>query len=523
MLNETSRSINASKSIAWGFVHKILAILLPFATRTVIIHYLGVEFAGLGSLFTSILSVLSLTELGVGSALVFSMYKPVSDNDVDKINAYLYFYRKCYLVIGAIILVLGLSALPFLQFLVSGDIPPSVNLYILYSIYLFNTSISYFLFSYKSSILIATQRNDVKSNIASVILISKEGVQILLLLLFKNYYFFAICIPAFTIMENIAVAIIVKKMYPDIKACGDLDKEDVVQIKEKVFGLVFQKIGTVVLTSVDAIVISAFLGLKVLGIYNNYYYIINALLGFFAIIQSSLVPSVGNSIVTSSKEKNYFDFRKFQFLYLGCAIFCASCLLSLYQPFMKIWVGEKNTLEEIGVAYVVYLLPAYFFFYKLNDICYIYREACGLWKEWKFVNLIAALSNLVINLVLVNIIGLYGIVISTIVCLVFIYTPFFTYPLFSKYFESKKYFWVYLRDCLIYVVAGAAISVFVYFASSFVSGDGVLFFALKLLVTIVSTSVLILLFAIISKTGRNSLLFLLAIFKRKRTKISLKK
>lgn len=513
-LNESTRSTSTKKSLKWGFVNKILAILLPFATRTVIIHYLGVEFAGLGSLFTAVISVLSLAELGVGSALVFAMYKPVSENNIEKINAFLNFYKKCYRIIGAIVLSIGLCLFPLLPFLVSGEIPASVNLYLLYAIYLANTSISYFLFAYKSSILVATRRNDARSIIASIVLIAKELAQILLLIAFKNYYFYCICIPIFTVLDNLLVAIIVKKLYPEIKASGKLSKEEVHDIRERIVGLLFQKIGTVVLSSVDSIVISAFLGLKILGIYNSYYYIINALFGFFTIIQTSLIPAVGNSIVTSSKEKNYSDFKKFHFLYVWCCIFCSACLLSLFQPFMTMWIKEKNLLEFGVVA----LLPAYFFLYKLNDICYIYREAAGLWKEWKYVNIIAALVNLAVNIVLVQFIGLYGIVISTIVSLLFVYTPFFTYPLFDKYFDNKRFFWIYLRDCLFYILAGASITVLTYLICDLIDVTSFWLFALRCAVAVFASNAMILVFALIFRNGRSALAFVRSIVRRKQTR-----
>ena len=511
-INSKSRTINTTTSIAWGFVNKILSILLPFATRTVIIRFLGVEYAGLGSLFTSILSILSLTELGIGSALVFSMYKSVAEEDIDKINAYLNFYKKCYRIIGSIILIIGIILLPLLPLLVSKDLPSNINIYILYIIYLLNNTASYFLFSYRSSIFEATQRVDIKSNIASIILILKEITQLLLLILFKNYYFYVLCIPIFTISENLIISITASKLYPTIKAKGDLTKDDISPIKEKVFGLMFQKIGSIVLSSVDTIVISAFLGLKLLGIYNNYYYIINALFGFFAIIQHALVPSVGNSIITASKEKNYNDFKKFQFLYIWFSIFCSACLLSLYQPFMKIWVGEENMLE-FGI---VVLLAAYFFFFKLNDICYIYRGAAGLWTEWKFVNLIAAIANLAINITLVNFIGIYGIVASTIICLMFIYTPFFTYPLFIRYFNSKKLFYIYLRDCVIFFIVCFAVCSITYIACSLIQQDGIGWFFARGVISIVVSNALLLIYSFCTKTGRESIAFVLIIFKRKK-------
>ena len=279
------------------------------------IYYLGIEYTGLGSLFTSILQVLSLAELGIGHALVFGMYKPVAEENYLKVNAYLNFCKKCYKVIGGVILVVGLLLLPFLPKLVSGNVPVDVNLYVLYLIYLFNTVISYFLYAYKTCVLTATQHTDIINQIQLVCLFGSQLFSAIFLLLFKNYYLYSICIPASTIANNLLVNRIVVSKFPEIQSEGQLEHDEIANIKEIVFGMVFQKIGSVVLSSVDSIVISAFLGLTILGKYNNYYYIVSALFGFMNVIVTSLVPSVGNSIQTQNIETNYKLFRTFSFIY----------------------------------------------------------------------------------------------------------------------------------------------------------------------------------------------------------------
>ena len=217
-----SRTNNAKKSILCGFIYKLLSILLPFASRTIIINFLGVEYTGLSRLFTSILSVLSLAELGIGSALIFSMYKPISEDDINKVNAFLYFYRKCYRIIGFIVFGIGIVLLPFIKYLISGDAPDNINVYVLFLIYLFQSISSYFLFAYKGSILTATQRNDIKSNISTIVLLLKEVVQLISIIIFRNYYFYALALPSFTILENVIINIFFKKLYPEIRPCGNI-------------------------------------------------------------------------------------------------------------------------------------------------------------------------------------------------------------------------------------------------------------------------------------------------------------
>lgn len=510
MLITNSKTKNTSRSIIWGFIGKIVAIVLPFMVRTVIIYFLGIEYTGLNSLFTSILSVLSFAELGVGSALLSSMYKPVSDNDIEKVNAYLNLYRRCYRIIGSIILIAGLVLMPFLPKLINGIYPADINIYILYGIYLVNTVLSYFMFSYKNSILIATQRNDIISKVGIVILIATDVVQLILLLLFKNYYLYVIIMPIMTIANNLMIALISKKLYPEVFAKGEVDKEDVRAIFIKLKGLVFQQIGGIILSSADTIVISAYLGLRLLGMYNNYYFIINALFGFFAVIQTSLYPSIGNSLHTDTVEKNYSDFKFFHFLYILCDIFCATCLLSLFQPFIKLWVGESMMLEMP----LVILLVVYFYTFKMSDICSIYRFAAGIFEKWKYVPFIAGVTNLTLNLYLTKIIGLYGIVLSTIFALVFIYLPFYCYPIIKHCFKNTKYFWDFIRRQFVYMSVSIGVAFSVFKITSFITGDGLISFEIKVFSTVSLSCLFLGMIVLVSPYKKRSCEFLKKILKR---------
>lgn len=427
-----SRTENASRNIVWGILSKVISLGLPFVTRTVMIYTMGMQYVGLGSLFTSILQVLSFAELGIGSALVFSMYKPIAEGDDDKVCALLNFYRKTYRVIGCVILIFGLVMMPFLQYLIAGDLPSDINLQVLFLIYLLNNVLGYFLFAYKQSLFTASQRTDMISKIGMGLQLFSSIAQILALVLLRNYYAYAAVIPAITCLNNICVGVLTDKYYPQYKCKGEIEKEELHSIEKKVGGMVFQKIGGIVLTSVDTIVISAFLGLTSLALYQNYYYIITALFGFLTVIMQSIIAGVGNSVASETVSKNYSNFKKFNFIYIWIVSWCTTCLLCLYQPFMQIWVGTENMF---GMGMVV-LFGLYFFVYKWCDMLYVYQEACGIWWETKFIPFIAAIVNLIVNIILVETIGLPGILISTIVSVVFIYDTGYAKVLFKTYFES---------------------------------------------------------------------------------------
>lgn len=429
-----SRKKNAVRNIIWGIINKGIATLLPFLTRTVLLYQLGTEYVGLNSLFISILGLLSLSELGIGTALIFSMYEPLATGNTKKVCALMQLYKRCYRVIGTIVLGIGLLILPFLKYMIADGYPASINLYVLYSVYLCNTILTYWLFAYKKSLLIACQRVDIQTNINTVILMLQNLIQFAVLLVFENYYLYVIVMPFCTILENLIVSFYTKKMYPQFHPKGAIKLNELLRIKRKIIGLLYQRIGNVVLSSVDSIVISTFLGLNILGKYNNYYYIVNALFGFLAIAQTSLKPIVGNSIVLETPEKNYKDFKKMNFLYLWILTWATTTLLCMYQPFMKLWIGDELMLP----ISIMILMVIYFFIYKWGDMLFVYQEAAGIWWETRYVPILAALVNLIGIILMVKGIGLAGIPLSTIISIFFIYDIGYAKILFQNYFGSRN-------------------------------------------------------------------------------------
>lgn len=447
------RTKNAFRNIAWGVIEKCASLLIPFITRTVFIKVLGSEYLGLNSLFTSILSVLSITELGFGTAIVFSMYKPIAEGDDDTIRALLNAYRKIYLVVGTIILTAGLAVLPFLPKLIKGSAPADVNLYVLYGIHLFDTVAGYYLFSYKASLFSAHQRNDLLSKRRTIVSLGGSIAKIAALLGFRSYYAYAFVAPFATLTTNFLNAYLAKKMYPELYCKGTISQEMKAGIQKRIVGLISFKIYNVVFTSVDTIVISAFLGLTPLAIYNNYYYIQNSIVGFLTILTRSITAGIGNKMVTNSVEDNYRDFMGIVFMNGWLVSFCSVCLICLYQPFMQLWVGEKLMFPTSTMI----LMALYFFLPRLTTITYTYREAAGLWWEDRFRPLAATVVNLATNIILVKIIGMNGVIISTLICSVFINIPWGSYVLFKSYFHRSpmEYFGAIGYYVFITVIAGA--------------------------------------------------------------------
>ena len=346
-----TRTQHARRNIITSVINKLVIMLTNFIMRTVLIHYLGEVYLGLDSLFVSILQILSLSELGISSAMVYSMYKPLAENDTPAVCALLKLYRTVYRWIALIMTVLGLAVTPFLPLIVKKDLPEGMNLYVLFFINLANTVLSYALFAYRSSLFTADQKYSVNNNIYSIFKIGGTALQVLAIILFKNYYMYSIILPLTTILKNLALYIISNKMYPQYKCEGTVPKEEINNIKKRCAGMFLHKLSFVFRNSLDSIVLSAFLGLALLGKYNTYYYIINAISGIMILVSNSVTASVGNSMVVESKAKNYADFRKLQLLYMGLTSWLTVCLVACTQPFIKLWVGEKMMFTD-GIMFV---------------------------------------------------------------------------------------------------------------------------------------------------------------------------
>ena len=432
-MSET-RTQRATKSILFGIISRCVNIIGPFIVRTALIYKIGIEYAGLNSLFTSVLSVLSLTELGVGSAMTYSMYKPIAEHDNTKLNQILNLYRKTYHIIGAIICLAGLCLTPLIPQMVKGDVPKDINLYILYYIYLANTVSSYLLFAYKQSLISAHMREDVNSKIRTFIYIVLYAGQLAAVLLTKNYYIYIIILPLSTILNNLLTESFSRKLFPNIYCSGNLAADDKKQILKNVLALAGHRFGDVLTSSFDNIVISAILGLTQLAIFSNYFYIHTAITSCFLVLDQALIPIIGNCIVTEDTESNYKKLLKLQFIYVWAVVWSAICLLCLYQDAIAIWVGPQYKVSMgVMISFVIYFLA-----WKVNAIMALYKTAAGLWVQDKFRPYYSSILNLFLNVFLVNKIGMAGVLWSTIIIFVFITIPIENSVTFKFYFKMRS-------------------------------------------------------------------------------------
>ena len=453
-----TRTQHAKRNIITSISNKLVSMVATFIMRTIIIRYLGSLYLGLDSLFVSILQILSLAELGVGSAMVFSMYKPIAEDDTPAVCALLNLYRTIYRWIAVVMTVIGLIMVPFLHMIVKTELPAGINLYILYFINLSSIIISYMMFAYRSSLFTATQHFSVDNNIVTFFKIASSIAQAAAVIIFRNYYHYCLILPITELGKNYAIYLISNKMYPQYQCEGVVPKEEIDNIKKRVAGMFLYKLSGVFRNSFDSIVLSAFLGLHILAKYNNYFYILNAITGIIILTSTSITASVGNSIVLETKKKNYNDFNKFQMLYMWLMSWATICLLCCYQPFIELWVGKDMLFGDgIMIIFCIYFLTQGF-----NRICYIYRQAAGLWWQDRYRPVVESIVNLTLNIILVKYIGVVGVMLSTIFCLVTINCVWGTYTLFKHYF-TDEHMSVFLLKLVLYTVLTAIAGAVCYF------------------------------------------------------------
>lgn len=433
-----SRLKNTVRNTSYGIIFKIINIVGAFVSRTLLIYFLGVRYVGLDGLFTSVLSLLSMAELGFNSAIIYKLYKPIANNDTSEVCALLSFYKRIYRIIGVVVCVIGLSILPFLKNFIKGDVPEDVNVYTLFLVYLLNSCLTYWLFAYKTAVLSANQREDLPNKINSITLIIKYIVQISLLVCFRNYYLYVIVLPLTTILSNIGNAYMANKFFPQYVCRGNIDKENAHDIVNKIKALFFNKLGVAIITGSDNIIISSFLGLTILGIYDTYYYIYSMIYSIFAIAHASITPSIGNSMVKESKEANMTLFYRLSFINYWVVSVCAILLFCLYKPFIQLWIGVENSFDDVFSL----IMSLFLFFWLYRFVVLIFKNAYGLWWPDRYRALIEAVCNVILNLIMVQYIGIYGIMLSTLLSCVVVSIPWETRVLFSEYFNvsTRRYF-----------------------------------------------------------------------------------
>lgn len=477
------RTLNSLKNALGNFANSIVLNLLRFVSRIIFVKVLSDVYLGVNGLLSNVLGILALAELGIGTAINYSLYKPLAKNDTKECLSLMKFYRKAYRIIALIVLVLGLILLPFLPWFIK-DTAGIDNLNIIYLIFLGNMVIGY-LFSYKRTLITADQKNyKITPYLVLSNLIMTIG-QIIILLLFKNYILYLFVQTACVLLENILVNWYIDKSYPylkDINKAGELDKKDLNEIKVNIKALMLHKIGSYVLAATDNIVISKFIGIVTVGIYSNYVLIHSTVSNFIYTFVSNVTASFGNLIAEGDKEKSYSVFKEMDFITYALYGVSAICLLFTLNPFIEFVFGEKFVLPFA----VVVLIIINYYLVGINQVPIIVQSAAGVYKYDKYVPIIEAFLNLGLSIILVQYIGIAGILLGTMISYLLPLTikPYIVYKyVLDK--DIKLYFKSFLKQLLVILIAGAIMFGFISFVHVNVLMQIILNFSLSLIVSFV--------------------------------------
>ena len=484
-----TRVQNVKRNTTYSIVKFAVQLVLQFVLRTVLIYTLGAKYLGVNGLFTNIFSLLNLAELGIGSAIVFSMYKPIAEGNIEQVKALNNLYKKLYFMIALVVGVLGAAITPFLAYLISGDTSGlNINIYIVYLLFLANTLVGYFS-AHKRSLLFAFQRNDVENKVKSGVLIVSTLLQIVALLLFRNFYAYVILMVAGTLLDCVLVQVCANKLYPEINGKAEpLNPVTKKEITKNVAAMSMHKIGYAIVFSTDNILISALVSYIVLGYYSNYVLITESISTFVSLLITALQASVGNYMATQPNKEVHAFYKKSNFALSWLIGFCTICLLCLFQPFMYIWTGD---LEYVLPHLSVLLIVISFYLRKMRTNTIMFRDCAGLmWKD-RWSPIAEAGINLVASIVLAKIIGLNGIILGTIISTVV--APLWVEPFVLYKYYFKKSVWRYFGKYAFYTVVTVGAGALTYWLCSLLPFVGIGWLVLKCGICLVVPNVIFLL------------------------------
>lgn len=443
-MNKLSRTKNITRNVTVVFITQVLLLIFGFINRTIFIRLLGEDYLGLDGLFYSILTIFSLAELGIGNALIFSLYKPIATGNIARAQQLFTLYNKAYKCIIAFILLLGFLLVPFLKSLINTDLEElNINIYTVFFLFLFNTVSSYFL-AYRQAILVV---NQMQSTVSLYQMVAKLTVYILecfVLLYFASYYIYLII----RVVGNYIVAILLsrkaKSQYPELCINNNerLPANEIKVIKENIIALFLRRIGGVVLASTDNIVINSYISLAMVGIYSNYVLIVSSIQTITSQMMSAMTASIGNFVATETQESAENAFKLYSFLtYLIYGV-CSICFVLLVNRFIMLLWGDSYVLSKL----TLYLIVLNFFFYGYQSSINVFRDTTGLFVQGKYRSLISAMVNIIASIILVKPLGIEGVVLGTIVSRVLISAWYDPYILYKYYFNKSvsSYFTMFL-------------------------------------------------------------------------------
>ena len=435
-----SRTKNSLINSTMGIVSNFTITLLNFLVRTIFIYYLSKEYLGINGLFSNILYILNFAELGVGSAIVYKLYKPVADDNRERIKELVYLYKRVYYLIGSVVLIIGLILIPFLPLLIKDAPNIKESLVIIYIFYLLETVGTYF-FGYNRDILLVYQKNYVCSLIDLICSIVKSIIQTFILIFTRDYILYLVVYVLSTIISNVIISLYTKRKYEYLKNIKNVkvDKKEVKELWANVKSIFVYKLGSTVLSGTDNIILSMIVGITAVGLYSNYSLVVTAVSGILWIILKGLTGSIGNlnTIKDAKKQEKVY----YQVLYVACMLhgFGSCCMAVLLNPFINVWIGKEYLVDMFTVICITVVCYLRGIAFPSNT----YRDTLGLFKDGRLAPLICSIVNIVLSIILGKIMGMKGVFLATIISIVS--TTFWYMPriIEKKIFGKNVYYFLY--------------------------------------------------------------------------------
>lgn len=474
------RSQKALKNVSTGLINKAAIMLLSFATKTVFIRLLGAEYNGVSSLYTNILSVLALAELGLGNVLMFYLYSALEKDDREKITALTQEFKKIYNIIIVCVTLVGIAIVPFLGVLVKSSLPHN-ELIVYYLLYLLNSVASYFVV-YRTMVIHADQKEYLLNNCSAITTIIMYVLQLAYLYVRRNFLGYLVIQVLCTIGNNFVQNQIALKKYPYLKntPSHSIEVVDKKSILGNIKATFLFKISDTVLDQTDNIIISMMFGTIMVGYYANYYMVMAYLVQIASIVVSGLIASFGNLYATGEKQKSYNMIKCIMFFFSVFGTYCVACYMSVIQDFIPIWVGSEYVM---GMDLVIAVMIVFYLRMVTNTV-WICRSTMGIFKEVQYVNLVAAVLNIILSIILGYAIGVAGVIVATAVSRLFTSFWYEGKVVFNKLEKSaKEYYLIQLRSFLIAaIIVGCSVGI-----NYFVLIDGIVGMAIKIIVCTVIT------------------------------------
>ena len=395
-----------------GLITSVFSCLLGFISRTVFLRLLTAEYLGVNGLFSNILTLLSFAELGIGEAMVYAMYKPAKNEDVEKTKSLLNFYKKAYLTIAAVVCLIGVFLSFFLEFFISEKPNIPENLQLLFFLFLLNNIASY-LMAHKQSILIVDQKRYVVSLVTQCVHIGTIVLQCAILFATHSYYLYLVCQILGTFFINLVLSFYINRKYPQFKKTAHvpLEQGEKDTIFKDVKALSISKIAGVVSNGSDSVIITKLFGLLPVGMISNYSLVISTINGFVWTALSSITGSLGRFNVDSSLERKRHVFRELYLLTFWIYAFVCICLMVLIDPFIIVWLGEQYLIEKPIAAALIFIV----YVSGLNFPFYTFRVTSGIFDPMKYNYVLYAAVNIVLSIAFGWWIGLVGVFMATFI------------------------------------------------------------------------------------------------------------